>query len=235
MVGAEMEVKQQTVVRVYPVTKNCQLLYEQREHAVLGISPFNSYFSVEKIATLSNWAANNFKGFNLFIPDEPSAYTLIALGYDKVKATRKAKRQANYLRNKCIKALVGLDLSRNEAEEIILDFRCLNQSASYLSTLESYEDKYTNDLEFRQKCIETSKWALETQAKEIRSDMLEIAVKYLLAEMPLFFNSTSILNKNKVVFCYRNCPLFVQTIFEEKDSIILNGQGFLVIDIESIQ
>ena len=228
-----MVVKPQILVKVYPVTNNCKLLYERREHVVLGISPFNSYFSVEIIAALSNWAANYFKSFNLFIPDEPSAYTLMALGYDKVKATRKAKRQANYLRNKCLQALVELDLSQNEAEEIILDFRRLNQNKSYLLALESYEDKYANDIEFRRNCIETSKCVLETQAKQISSNMLEIAVKYILAELPLFFNSTSILNKKEVVFCYRNCPLFIQTIFEGNDDVVLNNQGYLVIDIES--
>lgn len=235
MVQAEMErvVKPQMMVKVYPITNNCQLLFERREHVVLGISPFNSYFSVDNIAVLSSWAANHFKSFSLFIPDEPSAYTLMALGYDEVKAIKKAKRQANYLRNKCLKALVSLNLSRHEAEEIILDFRHLNQNANYLLALKFYKDKYDNDIEFRKKCRETSKWVLETQAEQISPDMLEIAVKYLLAEMPLFFNSAHILNKKEAVFCYRNCSSFIQAVFEANESILSHNQGYLVIDIES--
>ncbi|OZH53372.1 hypothetical protein AFK68_18095 [Hydrocoleum sp. CS-953] len=68
------------ISKVYPITSNCQLLYERGEHAVLGISPFNSFFSEKNIATLSNWAMNNFKSFNLFIPDEPYVYTVMVFG-----------------------------------------------------------------------------------------------------------------------------------------------------------
>ncbi|MEM1168125.1 MAG: tRNA-dependent cyclodipeptide synthase [Cyanobacteria bacterium P01_H01_bin.35] len=218
------------ITKVYPITSNCQLLYERGEHAVLGISPFNSFFSEKNIAILSKWAMNNFKSFNLFIPDEPYVYTLIALGYDEVKATKKAKRQANYLINKCLRALTGLDLSRNEVEELIIDFRYLNKNTNYLSALQFYEDKYANDSEFRRNCLETSKQVVETQT-DISDYQLEIAVKYLLAELPLFFNSASVLGKKEAVFCYRNCSLFIQTLFEINDSIVLNNQGYIVIDI----
>ncbi len=63
----------------------------------------------------------------------------------KLKLQKKAKRQVNYLRNKCLKALIGLDLSRNEAEEVILDFQYLNKNTNYISALKFYEDKYAND------------------------------------------------------------------------------------------
>ncbi|NEO35291.1 MAG: tRNA-dependent cyclodipeptide synthase [Moorea sp. SIOASIH] len=220
------------ITKVYPITKNCQLLYERGEHALLGISPFNSYFSEKNIAILSNWAMKNFKSFNFFIPDEPYVYTLMALGYDKVKAIKKSKRQANYLKNKCLRALTGLDLSTNEAEALILDFRYLNKNKNYLSALKFYEDKYANDSEFRINCIETSKQVVETRTY-LSYDRLEIAVKYLLAELPLFFNSVSILGKKEGVFCYRYCPLLIQTVFEKKNGMVLNNQGYLIIDIES--
>ncbi|MGD1804842.1 tRNA-dependent cyclodipeptide synthase [Dapis sp. BLCC M126] len=218
------------ISKVYPITSNCQLLYERGKHAVLGISPFNSFFSEKNIAILSKWAMNNFKSFNLFIPDEPYVYTLMALGYDEVKATKKAKKQANYLRTKCLKVLIGLELSRNEAEEVILNFRYLNKNINYLSALKFYEDKYANDSEFRINCLETSKQVVETQTY-ISDYRLEIAVKYLLAELPLFFNSASVLEKKEAVFCYRNCSLFIQTVFERKDCIVPNNQGYIIVDI----
>ncbi|MGD1711923.1 tRNA-dependent cyclodipeptide synthase [Dapis sp. BLCC M172] len=218
------------ISKVYPITSNCQLLYEQGEYAVLGISPFNSFFSEKNIGTLSNWAMNNFKSFNLFIPDEPYVYTLMALGYDEVKAIKKAKRQANYLINKCLRALTGLDLSRNEAEKLIIDSQYLNKNTNYLSALKFYEDKYANDIEFRRNCLETSRQLVESQT-DISNYRLEVAVKYLLAELPLFFNSASILGEKEAVFCYRNCSLFIQTVFERKDGIVLNNQGYIVVDI----
>ncbi|OZH55732.1 hypothetical protein AFK68_02665, partial [Hydrocoleum sp. CS-953] len=124
----------------------------------------------------------------------------------------------------------GLDLSRNEAEELILDFRYLNKNTNYLSALKFYEDKYANDIEFRRNCLETSTQVVESQT-DISNYRLEVAVKYLLAELPLFFNSASILGEKEAVFCYRNCSLFIQTVFERKDGIVLNNQGYIVVDI----
>lgn len=225
--------KPQKLIKAYPITDNCQSLYERGEHAVIGISPFNSYFSLESIAALSNWAANNFKTFNLFIPDETSVYTLIALGYDEVKAIRKVKRQANYLKNKCLRALAELNLSGHEAEELILDFGYLNNNASYLSALEFYENQYASNIDFRRNCLEDSKKVLEAKINNICFEMLEIAVKYLIAELPVFFNSAAILEKKEAVFCYHNCSSLIQSIFKRKDNIVLKNQGYLVTEIES--
>ncbi|NET65738.1 MAG: tRNA-dependent cyclodipeptide synthase [Moorea sp. SIO1G6] len=85
-------------------------------------------------------------------------------------------------------------MSTNEAEELILDFRYLNKNTNYLSALKFYEDKYANDSEFRINCLETSKQVVETRTN-LSDYRLEIAVKYLLAELPLYFNSVRILGK----------------------------------------
>ncbi len=97
----------------------------------------------------------------------------------KLKLQKKAKKQANYLRNKCVKTLAGLDLLINEAEALIIDSQYLNKNKNYLSAVKFYEDKYAKDIKFRNNCLETSMQVVETQ--------LEIVVKYLLAELPLFF------------------------------------------------
>lgn len=200
---------------------------------VVGISPFNSYFSLNNIATLSNWAAHHFESFSLFIPDEPSIYTLMALGYSEAKATQKSKRQANYLRNKCSRALGSLHFSPQEAAELILDFGKLKQNEHYSLALKFYKEKYNNDIEFRKNCLETSRVVVGNQTEQISSDCLEIAVKYLLAEMPLFFNSANILKKKEAIFCYRNCVSLIRTIFKENENNTLNNQGYLILDLEA--
>ena len=39
-----------------PVTLRCSELFDSRTHAVIGISPFNSYFSEIRISELARWA-----------------------------------------------------------------------------------------------------------------------------------------------------------------------------------
>lgn len=201
---------------------------------VLGISPFNRYFSLENITILSNWAAGYFKNFALFIPDEPTIYTLMALGYEEEKARKKAKAQCRYLKNKCLKALLSLNIPKSEAQEKIVDFQYLNKNPRYLQTLQFYEEKFTNDADFHQGCMETSKQVIQSHTQRIDHDMLEIAAKYLLAELPLYLNSPEILNEKESVFCYRDCTPFIQRIFEGKSTVgVLKNQGHIVVDVES--
>ncbi len=220
------------IVKAYPATIHCESVYAERKHIVLGISPFNSYFSVERITALSGWAAHNFESFSLFIPDEPSVYTLMALGYDKPKATKKAERQADYLKNKCLRSLAELSISEKEAEHIILNFDYLNTSEAYHQALKFYKEKYADDISFREKCLETSEQVVKDKVDTINKDMLEIAVKYLLAEMPLFFNSADILNKKSAMFCYKDCAPFIKTCFEQNRRFVPDHQGYLVVDTE---
>ena len=54
-----------------PVTRNCAKILNAREHAVIGISPFNSYFSEQKITDLIVWAKETFGTFHVYVPDGP--------------------------------------------------------------------------------------------------------------------------------------------------------------------
>lgn len=72
-------------MRPIPISENSRKIFEKKNHACLGISPFNSCFSEERIGTLAEWAMKEFETFHLFVPDIPSAFTLEALGYSQEK------------------------------------------------------------------------------------------------------------------------------------------------------
>nr|VFK04257.1 MAG: tRNA-dependent cyclodipeptide synthase [Candidatus Kentron sp. H]VFK04532.1 MAG: tRNA-dependent cyclodipeptide synthase [Candidatus Kentron sp. H]VFK07807.1 MAG: tRNA-dependent cyclodipeptide synthase [Candidatus Kentron sp. H] len=77
-------------IQAFPISDHCRVLYERGEHAVLGISPYNSYFSEHNIKILLEWGWDHFSSLSLLIPDEASQYTLMALGYDEAKAKKKS-------------------------------------------------------------------------------------------------------------------------------------------------
>ena len=68
-------------VSVAPLSLNCENLLKRREHVLLGISPFNSYYCEFRITKLIEWARDNFKNFHIFVPDTLPYYNFLALGY----------------------------------------------------------------------------------------------------------------------------------------------------------
>lgn len=90
---------------VKPVSRTCASIYEAKDHAVIGVSPFNSYFSEERLTKLFTWAHRTFRAFHIFVPDEATRYTLEAVGYSEGRARRKARRQTSCLLNKVDRAL----------------------------------------------------------------------------------------------------------------------------------
>ncbi|WP_286829263.1 MULTISPECIES: tRNA-dependent cyclodipeptide synthase [Kordiimonas] len=215
-----------------PVSKACAAIYAERQHAVIGVSPFNSYFSEERLRALFTWANETFEAFHIFVPDTATRYTLEAVGYDPVRAKKKARRQCRYLLNKIERAIAytapELDMS------IVLTGDILGANNRYQSLLAHVERKFASDADFKRQCLECSHWVLENQVEDVNSiddSALMHAVKYLLAEMPLFMDSASIIGVSSSVFCYHQCPAILRALYEDRsDGLIDEQQGFLIVD-----
>ena len=214
-----------------PVTQKCAKILSAREHVVIGVSPFNSYFSEEKIGTLVAWAKENFRAFHIYVPDGPSQFTLEALGYPEGKARKKASRQGRWLINKIRRVLESSGIKDHEADRLILCSRILDSRQTYCSLLEDVEAACDSDAEFRNGCLETSRWVLNGQADdidELTHDMLESAVRYFKAELPLFMNSPAITGVSSSVFVYHHCPSFLkQLLMTKRGDMISEQQGFV--------
>ncbi len=215
-----------------PITDNCSRALTARSHAVLGISPFNSYFSEARITALAAWGIETFESVHLFVPDEPSAYTLEALGYPPAKAARKARRQANYLHNKIRRALTTLGASPGDIDEMVVNSERLDKNPQYCSKLEECVQLFEQDPDFRKGCIASSYWVLESQAnaETFGDGSLRIAANYLLAEMPLFVDSVGILQQEASVFCYHQCIPFLQDLYRGRYQLRVSAnQGFTIL------
>ena len=214
-----------------PITADCAAILRAREHVVVGVSPFNSYFTEEKIAELINWAKENFRAFHLYVPDGPSRFTLEALGYPESKARKKANRQGRWLLNKIGRALCAAEVEEAEAEHLILSSRTLDHDETYCRLAEEVDAICAGDASFHEACVETSRWVLNGQADDpdtVTREMLESAVRYLKAELPLFMNSPAIVGASSSVFAYHQCPPFLEELFQTRRGEIVNQrQGFV--------
>ncbi|MGW3353199.1 tRNA-dependent cyclodipeptide synthase [Nonomuraea rubra] len=215
---------------VRPLSPSCVRPLAERVHACLGISPFNGYFTTERITRLAAWALGTFADVHLFVPDVPAAATLRALGYTPERAAAKARRQACYLRNKICRALASLGVP--DPQSRILDWAVLSANTRYRELLNAAYKLFTSDEEFAGSCVEATGWVLHGRLapEEITARRLEIAVDYLLAELPLFLDTAAIVGHSGSVFCYHTSTGFLERLYaRDLPMKPADGQGFAVV------
>ncbi|GAB4530922.1 MAG: cyclo(L-leucyl-L-leucyl) synthase [Parvularculaceae bacterium] len=215
-----------------PVTSACGELLAARRHVVLGVSPFNSYFSEARIAALIRWAAGTFERFSIYVPDGPSRYTLEALGCAPAKARKKAARQARWLFNKIRRALGENGFSVDAFSEIVLCSQMIDDNRAYRVLCDEVETRFAADAAFRSGCLETTRWVLEGHLEsgmEATPEMLESAVRHFKAELPLFMDSAAIAGVASSVFAYHQCPDFLRSLYETRDAGLRPNQGFVIV------
>ncbi|HET6286807.1 MAG TPA: tRNA-dependent cyclodipeptide synthase [Amycolatopsis sp.] len=218
--------------RPLPLTEHCADPLARAEHVCLGVSPFNSYFTVDRIADLARWAGSAFRSFHFFVPDGPSAFTLEALGYDPVRAAQKAQRQGNYTRNKIVRALQRVCPS--DPHTLILDTAVLETDPAYLGLLSEAHRRFATDPEFARQCLGATGWVLDRRLPEGEHpthDQLRSAVRYFLAELPMFVGTVAVAGVGSSVFAYHQRVPFLERLYRgELSWRPLPGQGFAVLE-----
>lgn len=209
-----------------------EAIYYPKKHAVIGISPFNGFFNEKNLKIIFTWAMSNFDDFLIFIPDSISTYTLEALGYPEDKANKKVKKQDNYLKNKALRTLSDLGVSKVDAENKIVCMTQLRENRSYQDKLNSYYTKYNEDQFFREGCLQKSKSILMDymHEKDITDVRLDIAKFYFLFELPLFLNSTDLFEVSSSDFVYPTISPFLKSLYENEQMTSV-GQGYLTYEI----
>jgi cyclo(L-tyrosyl-L-tyrosyl) synthase len=216
---------------VSPLSGRCAEVVERAEHACFGISPFNSYFSTARIRELAAWGLERFERVDFFVPDAPSAYTFEALGYAPAKAAWKARRQGQYTRNKIITALDSL--GRADADQRVLGWAELESNTAYGRLHDSGLRRYAEDADFRDACREATGWVLAGKLPAGQApdqEQVEHAVRYFLAELPLFIDTPAIVGAGASVFCYHQPPAVLRRLYGgELTWRPAAGQGFAVV------
>ncbi|WP_223124799.1 tRNA-dependent cyclodipeptide synthase [Streptomyces sp. TRM68367] len=216
---------------VTPLSGRCAEVVERAEHACFGISPFNSYFSTARIRELAAWGLERFERVDFFVPDAPSAYTFEALGYAPEKAAWKARRQGQYTRNKIVTALDSL--GRADAGKRVLGWAELESNTAFGRLHEGGLRRYAEDADFREACREATGWVLAGKLPAGQAPdekQVEHAVRYFLAELPLFIDTPSIVGAGTSVFCYHQPPAVLRRLYGgELTWRPAAGQGFAVV------
>ncbi len=214
-----------TVVKDIAAEKNDLI-----DHAIIGISPFNGYFTEEHITELLKWSLCTFKYFHFFIPDQWSIYTLLAQGHTEQKAKIKTKKRDFHLRNKVVRAFKNNNISEEVAVKNILMASTLMENRNYKRIYNYCIDKFNNDESFKDMCLETSRIILSKSEGTFNDETVHVAVQYFLHELPLYLNTPNILMVPSSFCVYHNTPNFIEYIY--KDDILSSmNQGFIMANV----
>lgn len=210
------------------VTGTCTRHWERGAAALIGISPFNSYFSAERISAILEFCERGERRIALFIPDDVTRFTLQARGYTPAQAIKKTRRQIQYLRNRITRAAGDRDLR-------IFGCAALEANPAYVRHHAALCQAFETDQDFRQGCLDTTRWVLAASENEqVSAQAALLGVRYLLAELPLFLHAPEILGEEAVVFIYHQCPDFIATMYRNPERARASpGQGFGVLQFSA--
>ncbi|MFD7668599.1 tRNA-dependent cyclodipeptide synthase [Streptomyces sp. NPDC059788] len=216
---------------IEPLTERCRGYLPTATHVCIGVSPFNSYFTTPRLRRLADWALTRFESVHFFVPDMAAAHTLRALGYDLDRARHKARRQGQYVHNKIVTALRALGVENPAG--LVWGMDRLHHTPRYLTLFDEVHQRYEADESFGKACLDASHWVLEhklppgTTATE---EQLREAVRYFLAELPLFIDAGGIAGHRVSFFVYHQRVAFLERFFSRELSVRpTSGQGFLIV------
>lgn len=168
---------------------------------------------------------------HFFVPDVPAAATLEALGYAPERAAQKARRQANLVRNKIRAALLAVGVS--DPDRSILDWAALSRNDRYQELLAMATGLFETDDTFRSTCLDATAWMLQGRLSAdttVAASQSKCAVRYLLAELPLFVDTAGIVGEEVSVFCYHDRVSFLERFYRSELALKqVVGQGFAVV------
>ncbi|MEV0676132.1 tRNA-dependent cyclodipeptide synthase [Actinosynnema sp. NPDC050436] len=197
-----------------PLTEHCAAPLRSGRHVCIGVSPFNSYFTVERIAALARWAMREFERFHFFVPDRAAVHTLEALGYDPARARLKARRQGQYVVNKICRALRDLDVPC--PADHVLDGAALAENPCYQGLLAQAHGLFATDEGFAGQCLEATRWVLDRRLPDGAAPtdtQLRQAVRYFLAELPMFVDTPAVAGVDSSVFAYHQRVGFLELLY----------------------
>lgn len=192
--------------------------------AVIATSPLNGYYTVANMTKMFAWAANNFDDFSVFVMDGASIHNLIALGYSPAAALTKTKKEDRNLRNKIRSSLSNANLSNKN----ILLLSDTTANIIYKKYFDVYVERYNTDIAFQTDCRNATRQILTNKMTNVTDPAVDVAVNYILAEMPIWCNLPQILNAPHVTLVYKDISPFWQKICA--CGLVDKNQRILIID-----
>lgn len=201
------------------------------DHVLVGLSPQNGRYKPDYIRDLIFWLRPRFRHIDVVIPGFEAAYTLVAAGHPPAQAVHRARRAYRQLRNPAVQALAELGIP--DAAGHVMSWTRLHANAAYRAALTRSRIAYMNDPNIRRACREMTAEVVGNAAngREVTAGDIDIAVRYVIAEIPLFTDAPSLFDVTGSIFVYhRPTPLVTEIAGGDSILVAAPGQGWAVVD-----
>lgn len=185
---------------VRPFTPHCEVIRAAGDHAVIGVSPGNSYFSARRVLDLARWSMALFERVDFVYTDLHVAEMYEASGYPADDARRKAVKNLRGVRAKVLGAVQAVDPGGTRLRAHAMSE--LSANAAYRDLHEHLTARLGTDDEFRTTCEQLVGTFLSGKIEDVTEAQREVCLAYVCAEAPLFLDTPAILGVPSSLNCY---------------------------------
>lgn len=179
--------------------------------AIIGMSPWNSYFDKETIGWLIWTVRERFNVVKIMIPDHPAEYTYRALG--EKKPGSKARLKGNAIRNNVERVLW-------EEKDICIDWKkAINTHPAYRKAVRWILKLSHTNAPFRKALQETTKEVLSWKVDTVDERRIKTWVKFLICELGFLVSAKEIFGNDVTYIYHRSWPIFTDLISGKFDGI----------------
>lgn len=195
------------------------------------MSAGNSYFSESAIKNILSHTVKNYSKSIITSPDKPAEHNFRALGYPENKVRRKAKLNANLLKNRAQRVIE--ELGNNVAESIILfdwnnkleENEFYKEAHNEVLALYSKNEAFTKDV--RETTLDVLINKLGSGKISDPENAIDEALQYLLKELAFVIASPRLFEAKRVTYIYhKNWEVYEKLIKGFYDGVVRESLGF---------
>ncbi|GAB3477861.1 tRNA-dependent cyclodipeptide synthase [Nocardiopsis coralliicola] len=207
-----------------PFSPECARLAVRGDHALIGISAGNGYFTQDRLAGLLHWTGHRFARVDLLYADLHVAAMHRADGADPQQAEKKAARALRDVRRRIRRAMEA-------AEKVPARVRAVALSEiaglpGYRAAADRIDRRIDEDPRVRHACEEHVRTVLDC-APDSAEARFRAGWDYLRAELPILLRTPEVLGVESSVCCYHEqLPILAGL---HGDASFHPGQGHVII------
>ncbi|MET9802973.1 tRNA-dependent cyclodipeptide synthase [Streptomyces sp. NPDC006368] len=216
---------------VQPYTAHCQVICAEGAHAVIGVSPGNSYFSAQRVIDLARWGTAHFDQVDFVYTDLHVAEMYEASGYPADDARRKAVKNLRGVRAKVTNAVRTVDPDGKRLRAHPMSEFTANPA--YRDIHDHLQNRLRTDAEFRATCEALVDAFLSSKVLDGRTAterQRRVCMEYVCAEAPLFLDTPAILGVPSSLNCYHQLLPMAELLYSRGSGLRASrNQGHAIV------
>ncbi|UGY91087.1 tRNA-dependent cyclodipeptide synthase [Streptomyces gobiensis] len=216
---------------VLPLTDRCRLICKQGDHALIGVSPGNSYFTPQRIAELVSWADRTFEAVDIVYADLYVDAMFEALGYSPEHARKRSTKDLKAVRRRIQRGVESAGpLTGFVRVHALSEFA---DNGVYRELQHSVGRAMESDTEFLAACTAMVRQFVGyrlAEDEEPTPAQLHAGMSYIAAELPFFVDTPGILGMPSSVSCYHARVPLTGPLFERETGLrAVDNQAYAVV------